>query len=115
MIRSVLGTCFAGSSSPKNYNNHTGVPLSMLAMEPDHDFAVLELAASAAGEISQLAALCQPHVGVITRVGDAHLGSFGSYQAVAEAKAELLAALPADGWAVLHGDDPRLRKLAIGS
>jgi UDP-N-acetylmuramoyl-tripeptide--D-alanyl-D-alanine ligase len=84
----------------------------MLAMQPDDDFAVLELGASAAGEIGRLAALCQPQIGVITRVGDAHLGGFGSVDAVAEAKSELLDALPHDGCAVLNGDDPRLRRLA---
>ena len=115
MIRAVLGIRFNGSSSPKNFNNHVGLPLSMLAIEPEHDFAVLELAASAAGEISRLAAMCQPHVGVITRVGDAHLGGFGSIEAVAEAKTELLQILSEDGWAVLAGDDLRLRKLAAGS
>ncbi|MBI3838999.1 MAG: UDP-N-acetylmuramoyl-tripeptide--D-alanyl-D-alanine ligase [Planctomycetia bacterium] len=115
MIHAVLGTRFEGCSSPRNFNNNVGVPLSMLAMEPEHDFAVLELAASAAGEISRLATLCQPHIGVITRVGDAHLGGFGSVEAVAEAKAELLGAIPQDGWAVLAGDDARLRKLATGS
>ncbi len=115
MIRAVLGTRFNGCSSPKNFNNHVGVPLSMLTIEPEHDFAVLELAASAAGEISRLATLCQPQVGVITRVGDAHLGGFGSVEAVAEAKTELLQAMDEDGFAVLAGDDDRLRKLAAGS
>jgi UDP-N-acetylmuramoyl-tripeptide--D-alanyl-D-alanine ligase len=112
MIRAVLGERFTGSASPKNFNNHVGVPLSMLAMEPRQDFSVLELAASAAGEIGRLATLCQPHVGVITRIGDAHLGGFGSVDAVAEAKTELLPVLAPDGWAVLAGDDARLRKLA---
>jgi UDP-N-acetylmuramoyl-tripeptide--D-alanyl-D-alanine ligase len=112
MIRAVLERRFCGTSSPKNYNNHVGLPLSMLAMHPDHDFAVLEAAASAPGEIAHLAAMCQPHVGVITRVGDAHLGGFGSPDAVAAAKAELIDALAPDGWAVLNGDDPHLRKLA---
>jgi UDP-N-acetylmuramoyl-tripeptide--D-alanyl-D-alanine ligase len=114
MIRAVLETRFCGSSSPRNFNNHVGLPLSMLAIEPEHDFAVLELAASARGEIGKLAALCRPHVGVITRVGDAHLGGFGSLQAVAEAKGELIDALADDGWAVLTGDDARVRKLAAG-
>ena len=81
----------------------------MLAIEPDHDYAVLELGASRPGEIAALAELCRPKVGVITHVGDAHLGGFGSRQAIAEAKAELLAALPPDGQAVL-GDDPWLRQ-----
>ena len=62
---------------------------------------MLELAASAPGEIARLATLCQPHVGVITRVGDAHLGGFGSLDAVADAKAELLRSFRPDGWAVL--------------
>jgi len=112
MIHAVLGSCFEGLASPKNYNNQVGVPLSMLAIEPDHDYAVLELAASARGEIAQLAALAGPHVGVITRAGDAHLGGFGSLDAVAASKAEILTALPTDGWAVLAGDDLRLRRLA---
>jgi UDP-N-acetylmuramoyl-tripeptide--D-alanyl-D-alanine ligase len=111
MIRAVLERGLCGSSSPKNYNNHVGLPLAMLAMDPRDDFAVLELAASAPGEIAPLAALCRPHVGVITRVGDAHLGGFGSLDGVAQAKAELLDALDADGWAVLAGDDERLRKM----
>ncbi len=112
MIRAVLERQFCGTASPRNYNNHVGVPLSMLAMDPRDQFAVLELAASAAGEIGALAALCQPHVGVITRLGDAHLGGFGSLDAVAAAKAELFDQLPAGGWAVLAGDDARLRRLA---
>ncbi len=114
MIHGVLGSRLSGSSSPHNFNNHVGVPLSMLGLEATHDFAVLELAASGPGEIGQLAALCRPRIGVITRVGDAHLGGFGSLDAVAEAKAELLAELPYDGHAVLPGDDARIRKVAAG-
>ena len=112
MIRAVLGTNYCGTASARNFNNHVGLPLSMLAIEPDHDFAVLEVAASAPGEILQLARLCQPEIGVITRIGDAHLSGFGTVQGVAEAKTELLPVLPPHGWAVLAGDDPRLRKLA---
>jgi len=112
MIRAVLERQFCGTASPRNFNNHVGVPLSMLAMTPRHEFAVLELAANGSGEISALAGLCQPQVGVITRVADAHLGGFGSLDAVADAKGELLDHLPADGRAVLCGDDARLRRLA---
>ena len=112
MIRAVLDKRYRGTSSPKNFNNHVGLPLSMLAIEPPDDFAVLELAASAPGEIARLAALCRPQVAVITQLGEAHLGGFGSLDAVAEAKCELLASLDADGWAVLAGDDARLRRFA---
>ncbi len=110
MIHTVLGSKFRGTCSPRNYNNHIGLPLSMLQMEPDHDFAVLELGASGPGEIARLAALSRPTVGVITHVGDAHLGGFGSRQGVADAKAELLDALPSEGCAIL-GEDPWLQRL----
>ncbi|OHB70951.1 MAG: hypothetical protein A2V70_03965, partial [Planctomycetes bacterium RBG_13_63_9] len=111
MIHTVLQTRLAGTASPRNYNNHVGVPLSMFAIEPHHDYALLELGASRRGEIARLVELCAPKVGVITQVGDAHLGGFGSRQGIAESKAELLAGLPPDGRAVL-GDDARLRSVA---
>jgi len=112
MIEAVLGTTLGGSASAKNYNNHLGLPLSLLQIEPTHDFAVLELAASREGEIASLSQLCRAEVGVITRIADAHLGSFGSKDAIRRAKTELLAALPAGGWAVLPGDDSQLRRAA---
>ena len=111
MIHTVLRTRLTGTASPQNYNNHVGVPLSMLEIAPEHDYAVLELGASRSGEIAGLARLCRPSVGVVTKVGDAHLGGFGSRQGIAEAKVELLAVLPEDGCAVL-GDDPWLRRAA---
>jgi UDP-N-acetylmuramoyl-tripeptide--D-alanyl-D-alanine ligase len=111
MIHTVLQSRLKGTASPRNYNNHWGVPLSMMAIEPEHDYAVLELGASARGEIAALAELSAPKVGVITQLGDAHLSGFGSRQGVAEAKSELLAALPGSGQAVL-ADNPLLRSLA---
>ena len=111
MIHAVLGSRWRGTASPRNYNNELGVPLSMLAWDSSDDYAVLEFGASRRGEIAELAGLGQPQIGVITRIGDAHLAEFGSRQAIAEAKAELLAALPADGLAVLNGDDAELLRL----
>jgi UDP-N-acetylmuramoyl-tripeptide--D-alanyl-D-alanine ligase len=111
MIHTVLKSRLKGTASPRNYNNHWGVPLSMFAIQPEHDYAVLELGASRFGEIAALADLSAPKVGVITQLGDAHLGGFGSRQGVAEAKTELLAALPASGQAVL-ADDSWLRAMA---
>ena len=111
MIHCALQGRLTGTASPRNYNNQWGVPLSMLTIEPQHDYAVLELGANRAGEIAMLAELCAPKVGVITQLGDAHLSGFGNRQGVAEAKAELLAALPASGQAVL-ADDSWLRALA---
>jgi UDP-N-acetylmuramoyl-tripeptide--D-alanyl-D-alanine ligase len=112
MIEAVLRQRFTGTASPRNFNNHIGVPLAMLACRPQHDYAVLELGASATGEIRQLANLCLPRVGVITRIADAHLGTFGSRQNIASTKAELLDALPNDGLAILNADDPHLKRVA---
>lgn len=111
MIHTVLQSRFNGTASPRNFNNHYGVPLSMTAIEREHGYAVLEMGASRPGEIASLAELSAPNVGVITCVGDAHLGGFGSRRQIAKAKAELLGVLPRSGWAIL-GDDPLLRKVA---
>ncbi|MBN1911851.1 MAG: UDP-N-acetylmuramoyl-tripeptide--D-alanyl-D-alanine ligase [Pirellulales bacterium] len=111
MIHTVLSSRLRGTASPRNFNNHIGLPLSLLAVAPEDDYAVLEMGASGPGEIAALADLCRPRVGVITQVGDAHLGGFGSRRGVAEAKAELLAALPDDGQAVLV-DDPWIHRVA---
>ena len=111
MIHTVLASRLSGTASPKNYNNHVGVPLSLLRIDPDDDYAVIELGANAKGEIAALARLTSPRIGVITNVGDAHLAGFGSRQGIAEAKTELLAAIPPDGHAVI-GDNIWLRRLA---
>ncbi|HEX4146355.1 MAG TPA: UDP-N-acetylmuramoyl-tripeptide--D-alanyl-D-alanine ligase [Pirellulales bacterium] len=112
MIHAVLGEALHGSASPRNYNNHLGVPLSLFELAPNHDYAVLEVAASRPGEIDTLAELVRPEIGVITRLGEAHLGGFGSPESLVCSKLELLRHLPAGGWAVLSGDDERLRRAA---
>jgi UDP-N-acetylmuramoyl-tripeptide--D-alanyl-D-alanine ligase len=112
MIHTVLGARYRGQASQKNHNNQIGVPLSLLAWRTSDDYAVVELGASAPGEIAELAGLAQPEMGVITTIGEAHVGGFGSYEQLAAAKGELLAALPEDGVAVLNGDDEVLRRLA---
>jgi len=112
MIHAVLGHARRGSASPRNYNNHLGVPLSLFELAPDHDYAVLEVAASRAGEIDTLAGLIRPEIGVITRLGEAHLGGFGSPETLVRTKLELLGHLPENGWAILSGDDERLRRAA---
>ncbi len=112
MIACVLNSRFSGVTSPRNFNNQIGVPLSLLQLERWHQYAVLELGASAAGEIRRIAKLAAPKIGVITQIGEAHLGGFGSQEAIAAAKWELFEELPDDGCAILNGDDPCLRKLA---
>lgn len=112
MIHAALGTGFQGLRSPHNYNNHIGVPLTLLELNEQHEYAVIEMGASAVGEIEQLANIAGPEVGVITGIGPAHLEGFGSIEAIIQAKAELLKALPTEGFAILNGDDPQVRSMA---
>jgi len=93
-------------STRGNLNNHLGVPLMLLDIRAGHRIAVLELAMNHPGEIRKLARLASPTAGAILNAGRAHLGAFGSVEGVARAKAELLAVLPAGGWALLNADDP---------
>jgi len=88
-----------------NLNNHIGVPLTLLRLEPLHTTAAVEMGMSAAGEIDLLARLAGPTIGVITNIGPAHLEFFGNMDGIADAKAELLDNLQAGGTAVLNADD----------
>jgi len=72
MIRTILDKQFLGTASPKNYNNHFGVPLSLLEINQQHEFAVLEMAASHPGEIEGLADIAGPNIGVVTGIGPSH-------------------------------------------
>jgi UDP-N-acetylmuramoyl-tripeptide--D-alanyl-D-alanine ligase len=112
MLRTVLGERFAGMESPANFNNEYGVPRSLLELAPDYEFAVLELGASAVGEIASLAQLTAPEIGIITAIAPAHLATFGTLDDICQAKGELLEALPETGFAVLNGDDELVRSLA---
>jgi UDP-N-acetylmuramoyl-tripeptide--D-alanyl-D-alanine ligase len=89
-----------------NYNNELGVPLTLLALRPEHGYAVVEMGASAQGDIAALARLAAPQIGVITNAAEAHLAAFGSLDGVIAGKGELLDALPADGVAILNHDSP---------
>jgi len=89
-----------------NYNNELGVPLTLFRLEPKHQYAVLELGASRQGDIAYLAGIAQPDVAVVTNIGPAHLGGFGSLEGTARGKGEIFAALPAEGCAVINADEP---------
>ena len=88
-----------------NFNNHFGLPLGLLTLEPEYDLAVVEMGMSHPGEISALARIALPNEGVITNVAPVHLESFDSIAGIARAKYELIEALPHGGTAVLNADD----------
>jgi UDP-N-acetylmuramoyl-tripeptide--D-alanyl-D-alanine ligase len=113
MIHAVLDGSLASVRSRKNFNNHVGLPLSILDIETHHEAAILEMGASRPGEIRGLAGVAQPDIGVITKVGSAHLKGFVSDNGILAEKLALIESLPSDGLAVLPGDDFRVRD-AVG-
>ena len=88
-----------------NLNNEIGLPLSLLAMPQDSEFAVLEMGAGKPGDIAYLAAIARPEVGLVNNIAPAHLERMRSLEGVAETKGALYQALPADGVAVINADD----------
>jgi UDP-N-acetylmuramoyl-tripeptide--D-alanyl-D-alanine ligase len=104
-IAHVLGTRCRVLKSEGNFNNHFGLPLMLLKLEPEHDVAVIEMGMSHAGEIRTLAKIAQPEIGVVTNVAPVHLEFFASLAGIARAKYELIESLPAGGTAVLNADD----------
>ena len=104
-IAHVLSQRFRVLKSEGNFNNHFGLPLMLLKLEPEHDLAVIEMGMSHAGEIAALAKIAQPEIGVVTNVAPVHLEFFDSVADIARAKYELIVSLPAGGTAILNADD----------
>jgi UDP-N-acetylmuramoyl-tripeptide--D-alanyl-D-alanine ligase len=104
-IAHVLSSRFRVLKSEGNFNNHFGLPLMLLKLEPEYDTAVIEMGMSHAGDIRSLAKIAQPEIGVVTNVAPVHLEFFDSLAGIARAKYELVESLPASGTAVLNADD----------
>ncbi len=108
----VLSQRYVTLKNEGNLNNEIGLPLTLLKIDESHQRLVLEMGMYDVGEIARLCRLARPQVGVVTNVGPVHLERAGSIERIAQAKAELVAALPADGVAILNLDDPLVAAMA---
>ncbi len=114
-IAQVLSAQFKVLKSEGNFNNHFGVPLQLLRLEPEHDVAVIEMGMNHEGEIRALTRIATPDWGVVSNVAPVHLEHFADgIEGIARAKFELIDALPPDGVAILNGDDERVARMGRG-
>ncbi|WP_194291429.1 UDP-N-acetylmuramoyl-tripeptide--D-alanyl-D-alanine ligase [Cumulibacter manganitolerans] len=104
LLAQVLRTTYVTAANERSFNNELGLPLTLLGAPDDAEAAVVEMGARGVGHIALLCSIAAPTVGIVTYVGGAHLELFGSVEAVAQAKGELVEALPPDGLAVLSAD-----------
>lgn len=111
MVAAVLAQSFSVHKNTGNYNTEIGVPLTLFALRPEHEIAVLEMGMRGLGQIRRLAQVVAPRIGVITNIGMTHLELLGTVDNIARAKWEIVEELPPSGLAVLNGDDERLRYL----
>lgn len=105
LVASILSRHGRTHVSAGNHNNELGLPLTLLTMPDDTQFAVLEMGAGKPGDIDYLAAIARPDIGLVTLIAPAHLERMGSVEGVAETKGAIYQALPADGIAIINADD----------
>jgi UDP-N-acetylmuramoyl-tripeptide--D-alanyl-D-alanine ligase len=112
MITAVLEQEYEILTAARNFNNEIGLPLTLLGLSADHQWAILELGTNRPGEIARLSDICTPDIGVLTNIGPAHLEGLGSIEGVMKEKGALIKGLGSDGKAILNADDPRVIQLA---
>lgn len=111
-VLGVAGECIV---PPGSFNNEVGVPLTILHVTPQSKFCVVEMGARHMGDIAELCTIAKPHIGIVLVVGTAHLGEFGSREAIARTKGELIDSLPDHGVAILGTYDPLTPHMGEGS
>jgi UDP-N-acetylmuramoyl-tripeptide--D-alanyl-D-alanine ligase len=111
-LAQLLATAGETIATEGNRNNEIGVPLTVLRATPETRFLDVEMGARGIGHIAELCAVAPPDVAAVLNVGTAHIGEFGSREAIARAKGEIVEALPAGGTAVLNADDPLVAAMA---
>lgn len=112
MTASVLAARFNTLKTEANFNNEIGLPQTLLRLDAGHQAAVVEMGMRGKGEISELASIALPTLGVVTTVGETHIELLGSVENIAAAKAELVEAIQAGGTVILNGDNQYVREMA---
>ncbi|MFI5987456.1 UDP-N-acetylmuramoyl-tripeptide--D-alanyl-D-alanine ligase [Streptomyces sp. NPDC051555] len=112
LLAQVLPRLGPTSVTDRSFNGEIGMPITILRANQDTRYLVLEMGARGAGHIANLTTIARPSVGLVLNIGTAHVGEFGGRQAIADAKSELVAALPANGLAVLNADDELVAAMA---
>jgi UDP-N-acetylmuramoyl-tripeptide--D-alanyl-D-alanine ligase len=115
IVSTVLATKWPVLKNAANLNTEVGLSLTLMDLRTEHRAAVLEMGMYVAGDISLLAKIARPEVGIVTTIAPVHLERMGSIEAIAREKSRLIAALPAHGLAVLNADDPWTRAMARSS
>ncbi len=112
ILTSVLSQKNSVLSTTGNFNNHIGLPLTLFQLEKKHRYCVLEMGANHKGEIVRLCEISSPSVGIVTNIGTAHIGNFGSLKNILKEKAELFNSLGCNGIAVINNDDEFITSFA---
>lgn len=112
MLRAILGDQGQTVAPQGSFNNEVGAPISMLGIDESTRFLIVEMGADAIGDVAKLVSVAAPDVGIVLTVGFAHIGKFGSADAIQLAKSEMVTALAPTSFAVLNADDPRVRLMA---
>lgn len=112
LLRAILSAHGNTVAPDGSFNNHVGAPISMLRIDYNTRYLVVEMGASHAGEIAHLVSIARPDVGVVLKVGLAHVGEFGGIDAIQRAKSEMVTDLPSTATAILNADDARVREMS---
>lgn len=111
LAASVLKTTFKTHHTEGNFNNHIGLPLTILSMARDTEMLVLEMGMNHYGEIEQLAKIARPDYSIITNIGESHMEYLGSREGIAKAKLEIASGMDGDGLFIIDGDEALLERV----
>ncbi|WP_209125465.1 UDP-N-acetylmuramoyl-tripeptide--D-alanyl-D-alanine ligase [Alkalihalobacillus sp. BA299] len=109
LLDAVLSTMFKTHKTQGNFNNHIGLPLTILEMEKDCELLILEMGMSGFGEIELLSKIAEPNIAVVTNIGESHIEQLGSREGIAQAKMEIIKGLQKGGNVIVDGDEPLLQ------